>query len=343
MGCIKRFVFGLFLIFLVVLVLSGLSFSQLKLNGLMFGDYYYVIKNHNDKIEGENGFWFRRIYFTAENKLNDEFSVRYRVELNSSGNFQTKDKITPYTKHAYIKWSRKNQNILFGLSPTPTYEVTENLWGYRSVEKPPLDLQGYRPTSNFGINFQGAVDPKKILNYSLMFANRGGTSSEAGKGKSIMLSLAMKNKGFVIEGYADAYDEPKGKGTYVLQGFVGYESKQFRGGAQYSRQTRRLGPNAGNKNYGLMSFFATGEFAPNVWGIARFDKILDPNPAGASIAYLPLDPTAKMNILILGLDLCPIKDVHIIPNVEIVKYDKPEKGDTPNSDFMPRLTMWFNF
>lgn len=331
------------LFFETIFVSVTISSAQLKFSGYMFGDYYYVVKNHNEKIEGENGFWFRRIYFTADNKLNDEFSVRYRMELNSTGNFQTKDKLTPYTKHAYIKWSRNNQSIVFGLSPTPTFELIENLWGYRSVEKPPMDLQGYRPTSNFGINFQGALDPKKTLNYSLMFANRGGTSSEVGKGKSIMLSLAVKNKGFVIEGYADTYDESKGKRTYVLQGFVGYESKQFRGGAQYSRQTRRIGPNAGNKNYGILSFFATGEFALNVWGIARSDKILDPNPGGASIAYLPLDPTAKMNIIILGLDLRPIKDVHIMPNVEIVKYDKPEMGNRPNSDFMPRLTLWYNF
>ncbi|MCK4967090.1 hypothetical protein KAS50_08665, partial [bacterium] len=54
-------------------------YAQIKFSGYMFGDYYYVAKNHNEDNEGKNGFWYRRIYLTADRKLNDEFSVRFRM------------------------------------------------------------------------------------------------------------------------------------------------------------------------------------------------------------------------------------------------------------------------
>ena len=81
----------------------------------------------------------------------------------------------------------------------------------------------------------------------------------------------------------------------------------------------------------------------------RFDRYFDPNPDGAEISYLPFDPTAASNLFIAGLDFSPSKDVHIIPNVEIVVYDEPDSGIRyaagikPGSDVMPRITLYYRF
>ena len=35
-----------------------------KISGYIFGDYYYFPSHHDAKFDGQNGFWFRRVYLT---------------------------------------------------------------------------------------------------------------------------------------------------------------------------------------------------------------------------------------------------------------------------------------
>src|SRR5512139_1250635 len=64
-----------------------------KFSGLMFGDYYLYDKWHQDTISSSNtnsvqkqqGFWFRRLYFTYDLQLNEKFTTRFRIEMNSNG------------------------------------------------------------------------------------------------------------------------------------------------------------------------------------------------------------------------------------------------------------------
>ncbi|MGQ9618287.1 MAG: hypothetical protein ACUVUG_04905 [Candidatus Aminicenantia bacterium] len=72
---------------------SGVIFAQGKFSGYMFGDYYYILKHNNSDLKDQNGFWLRRIYFTYDYKISDEWSTRFRLELNSPGDFKTKDTI----------------------------------------------------------------------------------------------------------------------------------------------------------------------------------------------------------------------------------------------------------
>ncbi|MDZ7680519.1 MAG: hypothetical protein U5J63_02125 [Fodinibius sp.] len=56
-------------------------------SGRVYSDYYWMAKHHNADIEGQNGFWFRRIYATYEQQLGDGFSSRLRLEIELSGRF----------------------------------------------------------------------------------------------------------------------------------------------------------------------------------------------------------------------------------------------------------------
>src|SRR3990170_722779 len=95
-------------------------------SGYMFGDYYYVAKNHREDIKGENGFWFRRIYFTVDKGLNESFDIRFRLEMNSPGDFTSSNKLTPFVKDAFVRWKKGNNQVLFGISPSPTWEFIES-------------------------------------------------------------------------------------------------------------------------------------------------------------------------------------------------------------------------
>ncbi len=323
---------------------SGQTFSQVKFSGYTYFDYYFVVKNHNKKIEDQNGIWFRRIYLTMDNKLNEVLSIRFRTEFNSPGDFTTKDKLIPFIKDVYLKLEHKNQSIIFGISPTPTYEVIEEVWGYRSVEKTPLDLQKFSPSRETGIAFKGTLDSKKIVNYHLMFANGNGESSENNKGKEILFTLTIRTiSGLIIEGYLDYDNRTNGNEWNTQQGFIGYKTNEFRSGLQYSHQNRKASSTANKIGYDIFSFFMVGNLSPNVSGFLRFDRNFDANPDGAKISYLPFDSSCASKLFIVGLDFSPNKDVHIIPNAEIVNYDSPDSGPKPNSDFIPRLTIYYTF
>ena len=107
-----------------------------KFSGLMFGDYYAVLSNHVPTFKNQNGFWFRRIYFTYDKPLSPAFTTRFRLEVNSAGDFGvTSVRMTPFVKDAYLKWTRTRHNIIFGLSPSPIFEISDRIWGFRSIEK----------------------------------------------------------------------------------------------------------------------------------------------------------------------------------------------------------------
>src|SRR4029453_14193884 len=66
------------------------EFPSHKFSGLMFGDYYWYYRWHQDQIsdtnptsvEGQNGFWFRRLYLTYDYDYSEKFTTRFRLEMN---------------------------------------------------------------------------------------------------------------------------------------------------------------------------------------------------------------------------------------------------------------------
>lgn len=332
-------------IILALLVLSIPAFSQDsgKISGYMFGDYYYMAGNHDKDLKGRNGFWFRRVYITYDRGLSEQFSIRLRLEMNSAGDFTSKSKLTPFIKDGYLKWKKGNHSIYFGISPTPTWGLVEKVWGYRSVEKTPLDLQKFGSSRDFGIAFKGALDERKRFNYHLQVANGSSTGSEINKGKKVLLSLSGKaDNGFVVEGYVDYEARPGKTNRYTLQGFAGYAIKTFRIGVQFAQQTRQR-ETGDDLKLNIGSLFAVSKLSEKVWGFARVDRVFNPNPDGRKISYLPFDPTAKSTLLIGGLDFRPINGVHLMPNIELVVYDETATGSKPDSDILPRFTFYYKF
>ena len=82
----------LILVIVVSLMLNVFIYAEGKISGVIFVDYYYVAKNHNEKVEGRNGFWIRRVYFTYDNLLSEKFKIRFRMEFNQNGDFRRKVK-----------------------------------------------------------------------------------------------------------------------------------------------------------------------------------------------------------------------------------------------------------
>jgi len=229
----------------------------------------------------------------------------------------------PFTKDAYIKWNHTGHQVIFGLSPTPTWDVIEKIWGYRSVEKTPLDLQKYGSSREFGIALKGHLDTDKRFAYHVMLANGSATKSETNEEKKVMGSLGFHpNDEVTLEFYAD-WENRGDPSRYTIQGFASYDTGDYRAGIQYARQTETQ-TGCPDVTREVFSLFGVARMADRVSVLGRLDRNFDAAPSG--ISYLPFDPTAgSSNLVVAGLDFEPVKDVHIMPNVEAVVYGGREQ------------------
>lgn len=317
-----------------------------ELSGLVFGDFYWIPFNHNEDLEGNTGFWFRRIYLTYDYEMSDSFSGRFRLEANSEGDFTSSSSMVPDVKDAYLRWrsNEEDHSIYAGISSTPTFNLTEDVWGYRPVEKSPLDLHGFGSSRDFGIKAMGQLGEDRKLGYNFMFGNGNSNRNEINKGKKVMLALNYQlTEHWVIEGYGDYNGLPQDRNIYTGQVFLGYQSDNLNAGALYAYQFRNNTVNNGDLNQNLASVFANATISDELSALLRLDHMFDPNPNGEGIDYLPFSNGAPSTLVIAGLDLLVGPDIHLIPNFEAIIYGENDLGQTPGADLQPRLTIYYNF
>ena len=331
----------------ILLTILLISYSVLraddgKVSGYFFGDYYHMLSSHKEDLEGRNGFQYRRIYFQYDRKIKEDddspnnLAVRLRFEMNSDSLPEKGDKIKPYVKNGYLKWKNSdwNTDVLVGLFGTPALANTEKLWGYRVLLKTPEDLHKFVSSTDFGIAIKGSL-ADKLINYHVMLANGSGTKAEADSDKKAYFALALKPvDGLLIEWYADA--ETGDELDLLFHGLIGYQNDIFKGGVLFSME-------AGESERKMASVFGSAKLIDNLKIAARFDKNLDLNPKGGGIAYTSHSKEASANTVIFGLDWSPAKNVYVLPNVVASFYDEPEKGEKPDLDLQPRLTLYYKF
>ena len=319
-----------------------------KLSGYFVGDYYGVVSAEDEELKSMNGFWFRRVYFTYDKKLEEGFSVRLRLEMASPGDFTSSSKMVPFIKDGYLKWKRGPRSVYFGMSGTPTWgHVTEKFYGYRFLEKTGPDLWKLGSSRDFGLALKGAFDPDKKVTYHFMVGNGASTRSETDKRKKVYGSVAFKPaRGVVIEGYGDFEARPDDRSRFTVRGFAGYKTRQYRFGGEVMQQTRRNSADDGDLTLLLLSVYGAGEVHEKAWIMARVDRMNNPNPSGSKISYLPLGAAvdSEATLVIAGIDLLPAKGVHIMPNIEAVVFDGAEGADEkPDPTIMPRVTLLYKF
>ena len=324
-----------------LLTFPFVCFSQGKISGYMFGDYYYVLKNHDESLKDQNGFWFRRIYFTYDYNYNENLFLRFRLELNSPGDFKTKDKIKPFVKDAFLGLNlNKNHKAYFGISPSPTWEFIENFWGYRAVEKTPGDLYKSGSSRDFGIAFKGKLS--KYFSYHFMFGNGEGEASETEKGKKTMFSFLFNKKGFYTEFYLDDSQEKDNKDKNMYQLFLGLKKKKFTLGFQAYQQNIKQGEGAKVLKLNVYSAFLNLNLNEKTVLLFRVDKSDEPNPYISNQSYIPFDKDHPFILYLFGIDFKAYKDISIIPNLTYVNYEK-FNGTKAENDLYFKLTLFFAF
>jgi hypothetical protein len=153
---------------------------------------YWYYRWHQDQIsdsdptsvEGQNGFWFRRLYFTYDYNYSEKFTTRLRLEMNSNGKFAGGD-LVPYVKDAYVKWTYTGKQQRDARHPTELdVRLVRCLLGATAhrEERRPISIGLIHPAT-FGVTVNGPMSNIDGLSYAAQFGDESGSGSEIDQGK----------------------------------------------------------------------------------------------------------------------------------------------------------------
>lgn len=345
---------------------SAQSESSGKFSGLMFGDYFYNISRDsliddlsNKALDGEkdlNGFQFRRIYFTYDYKISDQFSTRFRLESQTVIGVNNTI-FTAFIKDAYLNWKNifEGSNFIFGIQPPPTFAVSEDFWSYRSLDRTIMDLRRIASSRDFGASLKGRLNSSGSIKYWLMYGNGNAFESEGDRFKRAYAHIELQpSEALKLTLYTDYRFKPKKEYTQVAESynndaltsalFIGYQDDNtFRVGAEsflqitYNDliQTEETDYLIQNRNGLGVSLFGWYKFTDLLVGVGRYDYF-DPNMS----ADFKGD---SRNYFILGLSFILHDKVSITPNVLLETYEKPVNGVEIDPSLTGRITFYYEF
>jgi hypothetical protein len=259
--------------------------------------------------------------------------------MNSPGDFESNARLEPFVKDAYLRWKHNSYQALFGIVPSATWDVVESFWEYRSIEKTPLDLYRMGFAREFGAAFRGEADR---IAFHVAFGNGEGERGESNEGKTIMGSVRIQiTDSLFTEFYADHSNLPDDVERATLQTFLGWQQGAVKVGLQYVHQ--EIDGRPGTENLDVFSVFSIYRMNDRLALVGRYDRMFDPNPDGELIPFIPFASNAKSNFFLAAADITVLKNIFVQPNVEIVSYDDPISGDTPDTDVIPRITLFWKF
>jgi len=327
----------------LLLIIPSLFFSQeeekpfdLKLNGLLFGDVYYVQKSHIPEANDIGGAVMRRAYLTFDAEYKKKWFSRVRIEANQSGEYQNYN-FEAEIKDLFIGYKSENHKFLAGLSPSRTFDLIEDVWEMRYLMRTPMDLQGVS-SRDLGLSADGLLSSKLNLSYRAMVGFGSEFGAESGDGLKYMGAISWRpNERLVVDFYAD-HETLEGQADRTMfQFFVGCKNEELklRWGIQYSNQHRQEEP-----KLELLSAFVVGRIYKRISAIARVDRILHPSPRGNNISYIPFDPNSKSTMLLAGFEVPVGNYFTFTPNIVTILYDTNEDGHKPTNDLTYRLTIF---
>src|SRR3990172_4285124 len=196
---------SILIVLLLLPFLFALSSAQEKgrLSGLAYFDYSYNIARDtaigafsNKAVSGAESFQafqFRRIYFTYDYDVAADFTSRFRLEADEAS-LASNGKTGVFVKDAFLRWKNVfgQSDLILGVQPTPAYEISEAVWGYRSMEKTIMDLRGIVSSRDLGVSLKGRLDGEGMFSYWVMVADGSANKPESDKYKRYFLHVRLQ-------------------------------------------------------------------------------------------------------------------------------------------------------
>ncbi len=282
-----------------------------------------------------NGAQLRRVYFQVDNDLSVRYSTRFRLEADSKS-LTSDGKIGVAVKAAYMQARNvlPRADLFFGLVQTPMWENSEDYWAYRSIEKTVADFRGLASAADLGLELKGFADPNHVVGYSAMLGDGNGQKPETNRDKRAYLALPLHWRDWRLEPYVDYENvfNARDRATYKVfagwdlpRGAIGYEALE-----QVSHRTP--GPFTTARAHSVFARYAP---SATLAGFARVD-FWQPDVNAAD--------RVDQRLWIAGVDWQPMKDVHVMPNLESMQYHAVGTGVVPpHHDLQARVTFFWKF
>lgn len=309
-----------------------------EISGLAYVDYYYQLTAPDDADEGANGFAYRRLYLTADAPISDAFSARARLEASNSS-LGPKGP-TPFVKDLYLKWQVGSGHALtIGVTSPPAFGTAEDVWGYRSLEKTTLDLNGVVSSRDFGVRANGPLTPGGTLRYGVMLGNNSGVFPEDDDYKRVYGQVEYFATDHFVVTLASNYAAFEGPRTSQLAvaGFGGYLGDGWRAGAEAFVERNAFEDSDDLVKAGV-SVFGAVEFADRWGAVGRVDRVRSegfaapegPSPDAVVAAYSTFE--------LVALVYRPHPQVELMPNLLVSDSDGADTAST-----LGRVTLHFDF
>ncbi|MBL7995455.1 hypothetical protein JNM05_08785 [bacterium] len=324
-----------------------------KIHGYLFGDYFYKLggeksgavsgTQYSDSALTKSGaFQLRRIYLFYEHSISETFQAQFLLE-GSDGVTDGKGRYSVFIKLANLEWKNilPDQNLAVGLIGTPTWVISEKVWGYRSVEKTITDIRGLGGSTDVGVSMKGSLGNDGMFGYTVMLGNGSGQKPENNKSKKYYGSFSAKPiKGLIAEVYSDfESDITRPAKAYAvsqkttMKGFAGYQEDRFSIGFEAVKQIQKYTDTTNVTPLGISIFASAPLMKDKLNAFARFDTY-DPNTKNSNAGY-------KENFITAGLDFAVHKNVHIMPNIWMNTFSKKGSISSRKADTVARVTFFY--
>ena len=329
---------------------TGASFGQSlpKFSGLMFGDYYYMMQNHDQTQKDMQAFEYRRIYLTADYTIADGFWARFRLESDPTASNLGNGKLSTMVKDAFLDWKNPigTGDLVVGLQATWNINMAEGIFGYRPLEKTIQDLHGISASRDLGLSLTQKFSD--VFSAGFLLGNNSGNSGTFIPNAANVSTVNRYKSGYLylqfipINGFTILLDgqyagAPAQKNASTGDVIVNYANSDFSFGVQGFVNSIDHGEADGSalQRNGI-SLNGWVALVDNVRLVARYDYYT-PNTDGT---YKNLSiPNSTQNFILGALDFAVRKNVHFMPNVEYTSYGM--SGSRP--DVLLRVTYFFSF
>lgn len=293
-----------------------------------------------------------------------------------NGDLLANGKSSFYLKLANIRWHNiwNGTDFVFGQQATPSFPLlTEVVWGYRSIERTVSDIRR-TPSYDFGAGLNGIFDPKtRNFGYDLLVAN-GTSAKPVGYTNNFKwfygdVWAKLFDKHILLDLYADYYrlnwTPTWHHSRQMVKGYIAYTTPKLTIGVEGFINTMKndaflksaAGVDTANGVGEALSAYIRGSIIKDKLGFfVRLDKF-NPNKnitSGNDANYTKVtgntsnyyDPTTSGNnvqetFFTAGIDLTPIKNVHIMPNIWYDHYHTMGNPTPDNHDMVYRMTFYY--
>lgn len=301
-------------------------------NGKIGGKVYYEYTLNLSKNSGSaNEFEFHRVYFGYKKTLNENIKFNFTTDVGRENN---SGKLDLYLKYAYADYKTAFGNFIIGMQPLNIFKIMEKAWGYRFLEKSPMDLYKWASSADLGIGYRKKLNEK--TSFDFIISNGPGYKKEENdkyKKYSVNLNFGESeltwkrgySTGFVVayEPYEYAQDSTRGKTLFAVYG--AYSTSKLRLGAEIDF-LKDSGPEITKQ---IVSGFAIYRINKKTEFLGRVDYYDSNIDIGSDGQYY----------LIGGVNFMPSKEFYIAPNIRFTEYQQ----DGKKNDILAKINFQIKF